>query len=46
MLGKIEKSDSEIDITEYSLAVSQLENKMKILKALNTPPAGAADGKL
>ena len=36
MLAKINASD-DIDITEYLLAVNQLENKMKILKALSNP---------
>lgn len=36
MLAKINESN-DIDITEYLLAVNQLENKMKVLKALNTP---------
>jgi len=37
MLAKINEGGDDIDITEYLLAVTQLENKMKILKALSNP---------
>jgi 5-enolpyruvylshikimate-3-phosphate synthase len=35
MKDKVVKGDSDVDIVEYALATRTLENKLKILKALN-----------
>ena len=35
MKDKVVKNDSDVDIVEYALATRTLENKLKILKALN-----------
>ena len=35
MKDKVEKSENEVDIVEYALAIRTLENKLRILKALN-----------
>ena len=35
MRDKVEKAENEVDIVEYALAIRTLENKLRILKALN-----------
>lgn len=35
MKDKLEKSESEVDLVEYSLACRTLEQKLKVLQALN-----------
>jgi hypothetical protein len=40
MKEKLDKGDADIDIIEYSMAVSMLENKLSVLKALNTTSEG------
>jgi hypothetical protein len=35
MKDKVAKNDSDVDIVEYALATRTLENKLRILKALN-----------
>lgn len=35
MKDKVEKAENEVDIVEYALAIRTLENKLRILKALN-----------
>ena len=46
MASKLEKGDANIDIIEYSMATSMLENKLSVLKALNTTVDGDSDEKM
>ena len=46
MASKLEKGDANIDIIEYSMATSILENKLSVLKALNTTVEGDSDEKI
>ena len=46
MSGKLDKNDADIDIIEYSMATQMLENKLAVLKALNTTVEGDNDEKL
>ena len=46
MASKLEKGDANIDIIEYSMATSMLENKLSVLKALNTTVEGDSDEKM
>jgi hypothetical protein len=46
MSGKLGKGEQDIDIIEYSMATSMLENKLSVLKALNTTVEGDSDDKM
>jgi len=46
MSAKLNKGDANIDIIEYSMATSMLENKLSVLKALNTTVEGDSDEKM
>lgn len=46
MSKKLEQGDANIDIIEYSMATQMLENKLQVLKALNTTVDGDSDEKL
>lgn len=46
MHKKLEESDANIDIIEYSLATQMLENKLSVLTALNTTVEGDSDEKI
>jgi hypothetical protein len=40
MQKKLEGSDASVDVIEYSMAAQQLENKLSVLKSLNTTVEG------
>jgi hypothetical protein len=46
MANKLGQGDAAIDIIEYSMATQMLENKLAILKSLNTTVEGDNDDKL
>ena len=46
MTKKLQEGDSGIDIIEYSIATQMLENKLSVLKALNTTVEGDSEEKL
>ena len=46
MASKLEQGEAGIDIIEYSMACQMLENKLQVLKALNTTVDGDSDEKL
>ena len=46
MHSKLESGEANIDIIEYSMACQMLENKLQVLKALNTTVDGDSDEKL
>lgn len=46
MAKKLGEGDANIDIIEYSMATQMLENKLSVLKALNTTVEGDSDEKL
>jgi len=46
MSTKVEKNDASIDIIEYSMATQMLENKLSVLKALNTTVEGDSDERM
>ena len=46
MKGKIQGSDASIDVIEYSMATQMLENKLSVLKSLNTTVEGDSDQKM
>lgn len=46
MAQKVEKNDASIDIIEYSMATQMLENKLSVLKALNTTVEGDSDERM
>lgn len=46
MSKKLEQGEANIDIIEYSMATQMLENKLQVLKALNTTVDGDSDEKL
>jgi len=46
MAAKLEKDDTFVDIIEYSMATSMLENKLSVLKALNTTVEGDSEEKM
>ena len=46
MAKKLAEGDAGIDIIEYSMATQMLENKLSVLKALNTTVEGDSDEKL
>jgi uncharacterized protein YuzB (UPF0349 family) len=46
MAKKLADGDANIDIIEYSMATQMLENKLSVLKALNTTVEGDSDEKL
>ena len=46
MSKKLEQGETNIDIIEYSMATQMLENKLQVLKALNTTVDGDSDEKL
>ena len=46
MAKKLESGDSSLDIIEYSMATQMLENKLSVLKALNTTVEGDSEEKL
>lgn len=46
MANKLKQGDAGIDIIEYSMATHMLENKLNILKALNTTVDGDSEDKL
>jgi len=46
MAKKLGGGDASIDIIEYSMATQMLENKLSVLKALNTTVEGDTDEKL
>ena len=43
---KLSEGDANIDIIEYSLATQQLENKVAVLKAMNTTVEGDSDDRI
>jgi len=46
MANKLATGDANIDIIEYSMATSMLENKLSVLKALNTTVEGDSDDRM
>lgn len=46
MQKKLEKGDADIDVIEYSMATSMLENKLNVLQSLNTTVEGDNDEKM
>lgn len=46
MAGKLSSNDASIDVIEYSMATSMLENKLNVLKSLNTTVEGDDDNRL
>lgn len=44
--SKMAANDANIDIIEYSMATSMLENKLSVLKALNTTAEGDTEQKM
>lgn len=46
MSNKLESKDASIDVIEYSMATSMLENKLNVLKSLNTTVEGDDDNRL
>jgi hypothetical protein len=46
MAGKLGSNDASIDVIEYSMATSMLENKLNVLKSLNTTVEGDDDNRL
>lgn len=46
MAKKLGTGDANVDIIEYSMATQMLENKLSVLKALNTTVEGDSDEKL
>ena len=46
MSKKLESGEANVDIIEYSMATQMLENKLQVLKALNTTVDGDSDEKL
>mmetsp|Transcript_8383 Transcript_8383/g.14007 ORF Transcript_8383/g.14007 Transcript_8383/m.14007 type:complete len:126 (-) Transcript_8383:958-1335(-) len=46
MASKLGQSDAGIDIIEYSMATQMLENKLSVLKSLNTTVDGDNEEKL
>ena len=46
MAQKLGQGDANIDIIEYSMATQMLENKLSVLKALNTTVEGDSEDKL
>ena len=46
MANRLSKGDAGIDIIEYSMATQMLENKLSVLKALNTTVEGDSDERL
>ena len=46
MAQKLGQGDDNIDIIEYSMATQMLENKLSVLKALNTTVEGDNEDKL
>lgn len=46
MAKRLGDGDANIDIIEYSMATQMLENKLSVLKALNTTVEGDTDEKL
>jgi hypothetical protein len=46
MANKLGQGDANIDIIEYSMATQMLENKLSVLKALNTTVEGDSDDRM
>jgi len=46
MQKKLQKGDANIDVIEYSMATYMLENKLSVLKALNTTVEGDSEEKM
>ena len=46
MANKLGSGDASIDIIEYSMATQMLENKLSVLKALNTTVEGDNDDRM
>ena len=46
MANKLGQNDASIDVIEYSMATSMLENKLNVLKSLNTTVEGDDDNRL
>lgn len=46
MKNKLASGDANIDIIEYSMATTMLENKLSVLKALNTTVEGDNDERM
>ena len=46
MKGKLGNADANIDVIEYTMATSMLENKLSVLKSLNTTVEGDNDEKM
>jgi hypothetical protein len=46
MATKLGKGEANIDVIEYSMATQMLENKLAVLKALNTTVEGDNEEKL
>lgn len=46
MATKLKSNDASIDVIEYSMATTMLENKLNVLKSLNTTVEGDDDSTL
>ena len=46
MSSKLKSNDASIDVIEYSMATTMLENKLNVLKSLNTTVEGDDDNQL
>ena len=46
MANKLGQNDASIDVIEYSMATQMLENKLSVLKSLNTTVEGDDDNRL
>ena len=46
MSAKLKSNDASIDVIEYSMATTMLENKLNVLKSLNTTVEGDDDNQL
>lgn len=46
MSNKLKANDAGVDVIEYSMATTMLENKLNVLKSLNTTVEGDDDNRL
>jgi hypothetical protein len=46
MKSKLSGGDASIDVIEYSMATAMLENKLNVLKSLNTTVEGDDDKRM
>lgn len=46
MAQKLRANDAGVDVIEYSMATTMLENKLNVLKSLNTTVEGDDDNRL